>query len=379
MVAGAVGMIIVGAALAAFDLQAQFSRNTERLLGTQSSAGLAMTMMQRDLENAGLRFRGGVQSDGGTQFAAVVRPYDNLGTNITQIINDVSGGKVVAASPPNPGFIPGTDAFEVLLGSAQIEPTRLGAQVTTVGVWGGPTMTVNVSPNPFVANELIAANGGNNGPLLMFWNDDVHCIARMVAPSSLPSITLATITVAQVDQDLVLNGAPWVSSSTNCPAYPMRVEVLRTRRRYLVYQTDSSIAGQPARIGLAIQRNAWCDPVDGGPACSSDLQAPQLIAEGIDNMQIAWRVPNGWAPDAGAWCQRSANEPCSFDQPTIQASKLAASIVGAQINLSSRGPEVLIRPNEPVPQLLNSAPATPDGIVRSIMQTGVTFRNVVNP
>src|SRR5215813_14120104 len=138
MVAAAVGMIIVGAALAAFDLQAQFSRNTERLLGTQSTAGLALTMMQRDLENAGLRFRGGVQSDGGTQFAAVVRPYDNLGTNITQLVNDVGGGTLVAVSPPNAGFVPGTDAFEVLLGSSQVEPARLGAQVTAVGAWGAP-------------------------------------------------------------------------------------------------------------------------------------------------------------------------------------------------------------------------------------------------
>ena len=154
---------------------------------------------------------------------------------------------------------------------------------------------------------------------------------------------------------------------------------MQTRRRYLIYRTDGSIVGQPARVGLAIQRNQWCDPVDGGPACSSDLQPPQLIAEGIDDMQIAWRVPNGWAPDAGAWCQRSTNEPCSFDQPNIQASKLAASIVGAQIYVVSRGPELLMRPSEPVPQVLNSIPATPDGIVRSIMQTGVTFRNVVNP
>ena len=374
MVAAAVGMIIVGAAMAAFDLQAQFSRNTERLLGTQSTAGLALTMMQRDLENAGLRFRGGVQTDGGTQFAAVVRPYDNLGTNITQMVNDGAGGKVVAASPPNPGFLPGTDAFEVLLGSAQIETSRLGAQVTAVGAWAGPNMTLSVSPVPFVANEYTAANSGPNGPLLMFWNDDVHCIGRMVSPSG-----PASITVVNVDADLNANGAPWVTGSPACPAALMRVEVMQTRRRYLIYRTDGSIVGQPARVGLAIQRNQWCDPVDGGPACSSDLQAPQLIAEGIDDMQIAWRVPNGWAPDAGAWCQRSTNEPCSFDQPNIQASKLAASIVGAQIYVVSRGPELLMRPSEPVPQVLNSIPATPDGIVRSIMQTGVTFRNVVNP
>jgi hypothetical protein len=105
-----------------------------------------------------------VQADGGTQFAAVVRPYDNLGQNITQLVNDVAGGKVVAPSGPNGGFIAGTDAFEVLR-SQQIEPTRLGAQVTAVGAWGNPTITVSVAPTPFIADELTKANA-NNGPLV---------------------------------------------------------------------------------------------------------------------------------------------------------------------------------------------------------------------
>ena len=50
MVASAVGLIILLAAMAAFDLQASFSRHTERLLGAQASSGLGLTMMQRDLE-----------------------------------------------------------------------------------------------------------------------------------------------------------------------------------------------------------------------------------------------------------------------------------------------------------------------------------------
>jgi hypothetical protein len=181
-------------------------------------------MMQRDLENAGLRFRGGVQADGGTQFAAVVRPYDNLGQNITQLVNDVAGGKVVAPSGLTGGFIAGTDAFEVLLGSQQIEPTRLGAQVTAVGAWGNPTITVSVAPTPFIADELTKANA-NNGPLVMFWNDDVHCIGRMVNPSA-----LSTITVSTVNADLINSGASWTSTSPSCPAAPMRVEVLQSRR-----------------------------------------------------------------------------------------------------------------------------------------------------
>src|SRR5215470_1310592 len=118
MVAAAVGMVILTAAMAAFDLQSQFARNTERLLGTQASAGLALTMMQRDLENAGLRFRGGVQGVG-TAYAAVVRVWDNLGSpNVAQLNNDPLGvTSIVATSGTGAGFVPGTDAFEVYQGA----------------------------------------------------------------------------------------------------------------------------------------------------------------------------------------------------------------------------------------------------------------------
>jgi Tfp pilus assembly protein PilW len=92
MVASAVGMVIIVAAMAAFDLQASFSRHTERLLGAHASSGLGLTMMQRDLENAGLRFRGGVQVDAGVNWAAVVRPFDQLGTNIVSLCNDTVCG-----------------------------------------------------------------------------------------------------------------------------------------------------------------------------------------------------------------------------------------------------------------------------------------------
>src|SRR5450631_4242966 len=95
MVASAVGGVILFAALAAFDLQRQFSRNTEQLLGAQSTAGLALTMLQRDLENAGYRFHGGPGDAGGYTYAVVVRPYDNLGTNIAQLKNDPAGATTI--------------------------------------------------------------------------------------------------------------------------------------------------------------------------------------------------------------------------------------------------------------------------------------------
>ena len=58
----------------------------------------------------------------------------------------------------------------------------------------------------------------------------------------------------------------------------------------------------------------------------------------------------------------------------------AAGIIGAQIYLSSHGPEIYKRENEPVPVLFNHAP-TPatDGVVRSVMQASVLFRNAVTP
>src|SRR5271155_2183041 len=115
LVASAVGGVILFAALAAFDLQRQFSRNTEQLLGAEASANLALTMMQRDLENAGYRFHGGPSDAGGYTWAAVVRPFDSLGTNILQLKNDPAGATTV--QPTNgvlAGFLPGTDAFEVL-------------------------------------------------------------------------------------------------------------------------------------------------------------------------------------------------------------------------------------------------------------------------
>lgn len=373
MVASAIGLIIITAAMAAFDLQSSFSRNTERLLGAQASSGLGLTMMQRDLENAGLRFRGGVQVDAGVNWAAVVRPYDALGTNILDLPNDTTGaGKIVAPSGTVGGFIAGTDAFEVLLGSREMDPRRVAAQVANVGAFGGSTITVQVSPDPFMPSELAAV--GASAPVLMFWNDDVHCMGRMTVGATLAGV--ATLTVSTVDAKLGNAGTAW---QPGCPAALMNVDILQFRHRYLVYQSDSS-AGRPARVGLHLQSNAFCDPLDGGVPCSTDLGTPMMVAEGVDDMQVAWRVPDGWGPDGGVWCQRSPTESCDFDQLNTADGKRAAAIVGAQIFVASQGPEVYRRDNEPVPVLFNHIPSpATDGVVRSVMQTSVLFRNSVTP
>jgi prepilin-type N-terminal cleavage/methylation domain-containing protein len=385
MVAAAVGLVILTAAMAAFDLQSQFARNTERLLGTQASAGLGLTMMQRDLENAGLRFRGGAQVDGGVSWAVVVRPYDNLDP-ATALNNDPLGGTtVVAVAPPAAGFIPGTDSFEVLMGAPVASAQRLAAQVQSVNSLGLPAnqRQVKINPDPFHLNELGAA--GSQAPVLMFWNDDIHCMGRLVGPNT-PGAP-AVVTIQTVNLDLGLSANPWPA---NCPGTLMQVEILQQRHRYLVYQTAGNTVApvrRPARIGLHMQSNPPCNPLLTGVPCTTDLGGPSMVAEGVDDMQIAWRIFDTFAPAplTVGWCQQKTTDTsCGFElgsglwTPVI--TQRAAAIYGAQINLSSRGQEVYLRTNEPVPPLLNHVPAVAtDGIVRSLMQTSVLFRNSVTP
>jgi prepilin-type N-terminal cleavage/methylation domain-containing protein len=377
LVASAVGGIILVSAVAAFDLQRQFSRNTEELLGAESSAGLALTMMQRDLENAGYRFHGGPGDAGGYTYAVVVRPFDSLGTNILQLKNDPAGTSVILPSDAGAaGFFSQTDAFEVLIGSSANDPNRLGSQVQGV-LGGGSILTVTVSPDPFNAGEIAAA-GGTDGPLIMFWTPGRHCIGRVTSYAS-TAVNLATITVSTLDQDLANAGTAW---TTFCPLPQMRAELMAIRRRYLVYQ-NGAIAGQPSQFGLYVQTNN-CDPFvyDAGQSCSATLGTPRMVSAGVDDMQIAWHVPTGQA-DGGTvdgWCQgEPASSTCGFDKPGVWNTPLASSIYGAQIFISSQGTEPYTRVGDGIPQLLNRPPQPGDNIVRTVMQTSIEFRNQVTP
>ena len=371
LIASAVGGVILFSALAAFDLQRQFSRNTEQLLGAEASANLALTMMQRDLENAGYRFHGGPSTLGGYTWAAVVRPYDNLGTNILQLKNDPAGATLLLpVGPGNPGFVQQTDAFEVLSGSISNLPNRLGAQVqSTAGT--GNLITVTVSPDPFNPAEIAAAATAD-GPLTMFWAPGAHCLGRVTSYVSV-SANVAQVTVNTIDQDLANAPTAWTAG---CPAATMRAELMGVRRRYVVYQTVGA-AGAPAQVGLFLQTNN-CDPFlyDGG-ACSAILGVPRMVSNGVTDMQIAWQVP----ADGGfnGWCQTGDGGICGFDQPGGWNTLSAASIYGAQVFLASQGPEPYTRVGVGIPQLLNHPAQNGDNVVRTVMETSVEFRNQVTP
>jgi hypothetical protein len=83
---------------------------------------------------------------------------------------------------------------------------------------------------------------------------------------------------------------------------------------------------------------------------------------------------------ADGWCQVSLSLPsCGFDQPGAWNTPLSASIYGAQIYLASEGNEPYKRVGEGKPQLGNRPAVNGDGIVRTVMQTSVEFRNEVTP
>lgn len=384
MVASAVGGVILFAAVAAFDLQRQFSRNTEQLLGSQASAGLALTMMQRDLENAGYRFHGGPSDAGGYSYSVVVWPYDNLGsppvtgtgTPITQLKNDPAGATTIQqATVGTAGFLQGTDAFEVFIGSSANDPNRIGSQVQS-SVGGGSVITVTLSPDPFNPAEIAAASTAD-GPILSFWTPGRHCMGRVTSYVS-PSLNFAQVTVSTLDQYLANSATPW---STFCPLPQMRAELMAIRRRYLVYQTATGV-GQPSQVGLYVQTNN-CDPYtyNAGISCSTTLGTPRMVSAGVDDMQIAWHVPAGMA-DGGTvdgWCQNLPNTSCGFDNQGAWHTPLAASIYGAQIFIASQGTDPFTRPLDGVPYMLNSPVFPGDTFVRTVMQASVEFRNQVTP
>jgi hypothetical protein len=95
-------------------------------------------------------------------------------------------------------------------------------------------------------------------------------------------------------------------------------------------------------------------------------------------MQIAWRVPPGGRQMVVSGATARRTRALQLRSAEHQASKLAASIIGAQIYVSLRGPEPEAT-ERACPVLVEPPAVTPTGWCASIMQTGVTFRNVVNP
>ncbi len=166
------------------------------------------------------------------------------------------------------------------------------------------------------------------------------------------------------------------------------VEILQYRHRYLVYQTADNSSRLEAGADRAALQSNLPSAIPSAPAAPSARPTsgpPTMVAEGVDDMQMAWRVPDWLGTRRRGWCQRStATRACGFElAPNLDAgiSQRAAAIIGAQIMLASRGQEVFQAgrtSRSRCSSTTSPSPAT-DGVVRSVMQTSVLFRNAVTP
>jgi len=147
----------------------------------------------------------------------------------------------------------------------------------------------------------------------------------------------------------------------NCPAANMSVYALMTRKRYLIYQDGIGVDGGVS--GLYVQ-NLREPP---GTSRLGVLGPPVLIAEGIEDLQIAYNMGSGtWCnqgtPDGGTDCDVMTNP---------------AAIQGIKFQLVSRGTDLVKRVGMYRPAVLNHAAGTPDDIDRLVLGSSVMLRNLV--
>ena len=351
MVASAVGLIIVTAAVAAFDLQSQFARNTERLLSAQSAAGLGS---DDDAARSGER-RAPLPGRrpgrlGGPNFAAVVRPYDNLGQNIVTL-QERSGrrhhrgrrqpGRPRASSPAP------TRSRSIWAAGRSSRP-RLGAQVDGGRRWAHTHRAVSVAPTPFTAGEL-ASQCEHTGPLVMFWTDDVHCIGSDGEPASVSvSGPVATVLRSHRGPDRLREPPGRPALARELPGGADATwRCLHQRRRYLVYRTATRTrAGRPGS-GSTSSSNASVRPRRCAARRAAPTSQPPADARRGRRRHADRLARAGHRSVAARWlvsgATSSADRACGFDLALwhqCHRPSSRASIIGAQIYVASRGPEV---------------------------------------
>ena len=335
MMAGAIGSLIIAATLAVFGLQRALHRNSDRLLSEHFGASVASLTISRDLENAGFHF---------SSPAVAIRPRDNILGSLPN--GDGTSINALSLGDPGPGVIFGTDAIEIIAGN----PVTVAGQVGGVSI-AGNTATVTLDAlDPLSAVDVDAGVHGVFGPLLVFQSATTRCLGKV---TSINGLTITVTTFADFEGDMTGTGV----AVANCPSANMSVYTLMTRKRYLIYQDATGVSG------LYVQNLR--DPP--GTARLGVLGPPVLIAEGIEDLQIAYNMGSGtWCnqgtPDGGSDCDVMTNP---------------AAIQGIKFQLVSRGTDLVKRVGMYRPAVLNHAAGTQDDIDRLVLGTSVMLRNLV--
>jgi len=336
LMAGAIGTLIIAATLAVFSLQRALHRNSDRLLSEHFGASVASLAITRDLENAGYHF---------SSPAVAIRPRDNILGSLPN--GDGSSINALSLGDPGAGVIFGTDAIEIIAGN----PATVAGQVGGVSI-AGNTATVTLDAlDPLNAFDVDAGVHGVIGPLLVFQNATTRCLGKVI---SINGLTITATTFTDFEGDMTGTGA----AVANCPAANMSVYTVMTRKRYLIYQDGTGV------FGLYVQNLR--DPP--GTARLGVLAPPVLIAEGIEDLQIAYNMGSGnWCnqgslPDGGTDCDVMTN---------------LAAVQGIKFQLVSRGTDVVKRVGKYRPAVFNHSAGSQDDIDRLVLGTSLMLRNLV--
>jgi len=341
MIASALGVLVIAAALTAFNLQRSFHRNADRLLSEESSASLGVISITRDLENAGYHFAAPTLA---------IRPRDNISASLPN--GDGTVISAIALGDPGSGVILGTDALDILSGNGStVSGAVFGATVA------GSTATVTLETlDPLSSNDVDAGNGGYVGPVLVFQNTSTRCLGKVTSIVSLNPMTVLVTLFADFEGNLSGAGCP-TACPASCPASQMSVYAVMSRKRYLVYQES------PGVFGLYVQNLK--DPVLSNHL--GVLGPPVLVVQGVEDLQISWNIGND------TWCN---NGPPSDGGADCDVMNSLATIQGLQFQLVSRGDDVVTRPGRYRPAVFNHPAGPQDDIDRLVLGTGVMLRNL---
>jgi prepilin-type N-terminal cleavage/methylation domain-containing protein len=336
MMAGAIGSLIIAATLAVFSLQRALHRNSDRLLSEHFGASVASLAITRDLENAGFHF---------SSPAMAIRPRDNILGSLPNgdgtVINALSLGD------PGAGVIFGTDAIEIIAGN----PATVAGQVG--GVSGGSgvyTVTLDAL-DPLSSIDVDAGAHGVLGPMLVFQSATTRCLGKV---TGITGLNVTVTTYPAFDGDVTGSG----TDVANCPLANMNVYTLMTRKRYLIYQDGTGV------FGLYVQNLR--DPTN--TTRLGVLGPPVLIAEGIEDLQVAYNM------SGGVWCNQGTPSDGGTDCDVMTN---PAAIQGIKFQLVSRGTDVVKRPGRYRPAVFNHSAGTQDDIDRLALGTSLMLRNLV--
>lgn len=309
MLSVAISSVILVVATALFTSLQQVKRDGERVIEVRSAAGTTISLIQFDAQNAGYRFSG-------APFAV-------------HVLQNVTGGESMLAPITSSancgsstwGIAPGTDVLELYQGFPLVSPGQVFGINCPAGLCSNVTMPAGGAPFDLAAGD----NGLNNLVLFQNRENNSSCLGRITAFSS------SAMDIQLLKQDLTNATA---TTYANCPVVgqPMTLQRLGRRVRYMVCAPPAS---QPdARPGL-FRQESGSDGV---------LGAATLVQEGIEDLQIAFRVANPDGAISGAGCTGVAGS-------SLCTCGTGAACTNFEPNPTTTGPNVLdSTPTAPIAQ-----------------------------